>query len=602
MVLDVTDWAAVARAHLERGEPTLARRAARRAGPPTPELRLLLAWIEQDSGNSRACLRHLDLAQPYLRGAVLAQARCLRGLTRCVAGDYDEAHRLLSAAVRGSRRHSDHRWLANALNARGVVRTYLRRVASAERDLLAAQELYTSLGERERAATCLHNRGFLALQAGDPSRALDLFDAAIAAGLRVGARAEALIDRAYALLALGQVVPAGDALNRAAALLGGAQRSMRLAEATLAFGRCAARAGRVDLARDAARRAKELFRAQRRVGWLAAAEALELRLNITPDTVPTARAIARRCIRYGFRAEAAELRALAWLAKARLAGDHGSVLAACRAGLRTGAVDVAGELTRTGLRAVLASGDGAAVLRWVSGVSPAKLAERLGNKAFVQYLDDQVVTLVDGQVHLGDEPVLDDRAMVVVPGTGLRGMSWAARETEAGRPVSVVPSARDWLRADRVELSLYEPVWIAGPGLRHADREVTELHRRWGGTLLGSRESTVDAVLKAMDGAGLVHIAAHGRLAGVELADGVLRVHDIDRLARPPTIVVLSACECAANPVLPKGTRVVLASTVPVVDAAAVGLVIRLHERLRAGYEPAEAVLGAPGFVCVGAG
>lgn len=600
----MTDWQAVAQAHLERGEPALARRAARRAGPPTPELRLLLAWIEQDSGNSRACERHLDLAEPHLRGALLARARCLRGLTRCVAGDYDEALQQLNAAIRGSRRHGDHRWVANALNARGVVRTYLRLAAAASRDLVAAQQLYASLGEHERAATCLHNRGFLALQAGDPSRALDLFDAAIAAGLHVGARGEALIDRAYALLALGQVVAAGDALNRAAALLGGARRSMRLAEATLAFGRCAARAGRVDLARDAVRRAKESFRAQHRVGWLAAADALELRLNSTPDAVQAARAVARRCIRYGFRVEAAELRALAWLARARLADDPRSVLAACRAGLRTGAVEVADDLTRTGLRAVLASGDAAAVLRWVSGVSPRELATCLAGKAFVQYLDDQILSLVDGQVHLGDGPVLDDRAVVVVPSAGLRGLSWAAMEIEGGRPVSVVPSARAWLRASQVELRLADPVWVAGPGLQHADREVTELHGRWGGTLLGSRESTMDAVLEAMDGAGLVHIAAHGRQAGVELADGVLRVHDVDRLARPPRILVLSACECATTPVLPKGTRAVLASVVPVVDAAAVGLVLRLHEYLRAGCGPAEALarLGGQGFVCVGAG
>ena len=123
--------------------------------------------------------------------------------------------------------------------------------------------------------------------------------------------------------------------------------------------------------------------------------------------------------------------------------------------------------------------------------------------------------------------------------------------------------------------------------------------------MLSGRESTVDNVLAAMDGAGLAHIAAHGRYGGVELADGVLWPGDIDR---PPRLLVLSACECALDPLLPKGTRAVVASTLPVVDEAAVGLVTSLHANLRAGSGPAEALAraqvrhGDRGFVCVGAG
>jgi len=158
-------------------------------------------------------------------------------------------------------------------------------------------------------------------------------------------------------------------------------------------------------------------------------------------------------------------------------------------------------------------------------------------------------------------------------------------------------------------------LWIAGPGLRHADREIANLHRRWGGRALGSSVSTVDSVLDAMDGAGLVHIAAHGRyrtdapmFTGVELADGTLYAYDIARLPRPPRVLVLSACECAMAPLLYQGTRAVVASTLPVLDAAAVRLVGRLHAHLRSGAAPAEALARAQrecgdlGFVCVGAG
>src|SRR5439155_16688709 len=98
--------------------------------------------------------------------------------------------------------------------------------------------------------------------------------------LRSGSRTEALIDRARALLAAGLAGEAAEILTRAADRLDAAGRGMRLGEAWLALARCTIRP---DLALDAARRASALFRAQRRPGWLAAAESEELRL-----TIPTA--------------------------------------------------------------------------------------------------------------------------------------------------------------------------------------------------------------------------------------------------------------------------------------------------------------------------
>jgi CHAT domain-containing protein len=154
------------------------------------------------------------------------------------------------------------------------------------------------------------------------------------------------------------------------------------------------------------------------------------------------------------------------------------------------------------------------------------------------------------------------------------------------------------------------PVWVAGPGLRHADREVAALHRRWGGTLITSRDSTVDRVWTALDGAGVVHIAAHGRYRAeaplysyLELADGPLYGHD---LGAAPRLIVLSACEAALSTPLFPGTRAMIASTVPVADAAAVELVSAFYEHLQHG--PAEALAraqvgcGDRGFVCMGAG
>ncbi len=136
------------------------------------------------------------------------------------------------------------------------------------------------------------------------------------------------------------------------------------------------------------------------------------------------------------------------------------------------------------------------------------------------------------------------------------------------------------------------------------------------------------AALAAMDGAGLVHIAAHGRFredqplfSCLELARGPLFGYDLQRLVVPPRLVVLSACDAGRSAVWPggeaigmatallrHGTATVIASVQPVPDRQAVGLVTALHAGLAAGLGPAEALAGAQaehgqlGFVCFGAG
>jgi hypothetical protein len=68
--------------------------------------------------------------------------------------------------------------------------------------------------------------------------------------------------------------------------------------------------------------------------------------------------------------------------------------------------------------------------------------------------------------------------------------------------------------------------------------------------VLSDGSATVEGCLRAMDGAKLVHVAAHGRFRGdnpmfsaLELDDGPLTVHDFDRLRRAPHRFVLSACD-----------------------------------------------------------
>jgi CHAT domain-containing protein len=113
-----------------------------------------------------------------------------------------------------------------------------------------------------------------------------------------------------------------------------------------------------------------------------------------------------------------------------------------------------------------------------------------------------------------------------------------------------------------------------------------------------------------MDGAELVHVAAHGTFradsplfSSLLLDDGPLTLYDLARLRRGPRRLVLSSCDSGvvapvgadeilglASSLLPLGTVAIAASVVPVDDHAVVPLMVRLHRRLREGAGLAEAL------------
>ncbi|MDP9027924.1 MAG: CHAT domain-containing protein, partial [Actinomycetota bacterium] len=110
--------------------------------------------------------------------------------------------------------------------------------------------------------------------------------------------------------------------------------------------------------------------------------------------------------------------------------------------------------------------------------------------------------------------------------------------------------------------------------------------------------------------------------SGVELIDGTLYGYDIDRLARVPAVVILSACELGRSSVrwgqeavgmapawLNAGVRCVIASPASVNDELARELLAATHAGLAAGVAPADALAeatrsasGASAFQCYGAG
>jgi CHAT domain-containing protein len=204
--------------------------------------------------------------------------------------------------------------------------------------------------------------------------------------------------------------------------------------------------------------------------------------------------------------------------------------------------------------------------------------------------------------------------------------------------VTVSPSAAIWRRiASRPGQRRARITLAAGPGLPEALREVEQLQAAYAGAeCLTGGQATVAAVMEALERSDLVHLAAHGRfradnplLSSLALHDGPLTVYDLEAVERVPDCLVLSACDAGLSEVRPGdelmglaaalfalGTRTLVAAVAPIPDGETRPLALGLHEALRAGHSPAEALALAAGrsdrtsradatarsFVCFGAG
>jgi hypothetical protein len=236
-------------------------------------------------------------------------------------------------------------------------------------------------------------------------------------------------------------------------------------------------------------------------------------------------------------------------------------------------------------------------------------------------------------------PVLGRGGVVIVPAGALASVPWGMLPGLRGRPVTVCPSASSWLAAWRAADAAGEPdgaavpVLVAGPDLRHALPEVSQIAAGYPDCHpLVAAAATVEATLRALDGAPLAHLAAHGHhdrenvlFSRLDLADGPLMAYDVQRLSQAPRHVVLSACDVGRTVVRPGdeilgftaallhlGTATVISSVSRVDDETALALMTAYHRALSAGSRPAEALaLAAAGpaadapltpFVCFGAG
>lgn len=241
---------------------------------------------------------------------------------------------------------------------------------------------------------------------------------------------------------------------------------------------------------------------------------------------------------------------------------------------------------------------------------------------------------------------LTDRPLVIVPTGALLALPWTLLPSCTARPISVAPSAAVWLRAAQGSRPRPAPggervLLVSGPGLDGAAAEVDALVGAYPGAIqLTGGGATVERALRGLDGVDIAHIAAHGRVrsdnplfSALDLADGPLTVYDLERLSATPRLVLLPACQSGVSNVLAGdeimgltsalfalGTRTIVATVIPVPDAATHPLMVSLHYALRHGLPPADALTYAQatanaadpddpstlattsGFVCFGAG
>jgi hypothetical protein len=278
------------------------------------------------------------------------------------------------------------------------------------------------------------------------------------------------------------------------------------------------------------------------------------------------------------------------------------------------------------LRAILAGGDGLKHVRLMPLAAAAELERRLGadldalGKPF--RLPPRLQMSVEGSLRrnaavLADgiwEPIADyvgDRRVVMVPHSRLAWVPWPLLPQLRGRPVTVAPSAEAWWRAVHRPAATGPALVAAGPRLSRAGSEIEAIAGLYpGASLITAEKSDPEAVLSALDGASVAHIAAHGHhepdnvlFSRLDFGLGPLNAYELLGLDQPPGHVVLSSCDLGRSTVavgnetlgftaalLHAGTSTVVSSLGRVPDDMAAEMMIEYHKRCAAGATPAEAL------------
>jgi len=236
--------------------------------------------------------------------------------------------------------------------------------------------------------------------------------------------------------------------------------------------------------------------------------------------------------------------------------------------------------------------------RLAYGPPPAAATRLLARLEVVgRQLEDELLGAATGL--LGDGPV------VIVPPGRFSAVPWSLLPGLRHRVHTVAPSATAWVNARRAPRPAEdEVVLVRGPGLSSGGGEIPHLAAAYpAARVIEHDAATAAAVLSAIDGSALVHLAAHGRFradspmfSSIRLADGPLTVYDFQQLRRTPYRIVLPSCDSGAvQPVgadellgltaalLPLGTAGIAATVVPVNDVATVSVMCAMHTALSTG-------------------
>lgn len=278
------------------------------------------------------------------------------------------------------------------------------------------------------------------------------------------------------------------------------------------------------------------------------------------------------------------------------------------------------------VRAILAGGKGLKHVRLMSLEAASELERRLGadldalGKPF--RLPPRLQMSVEGSLRRNAsalaegiwEPIADyvgDRQVVIVPHSRLAWVPWPLLPQLRGRPVTVSPSAEAWWRAVHRSAATGPALVAAGPALSRAGGEIETIASLYpDAQLILADESDPEIVLKALDGASVAHIAAHGHhepdnvlFSRLDFGLGPLNAYELLGLDQPPGHVVLSSCDLGRSTVavgnetlgftaalLHAGTSTVVSSLGRVPDDMCAEMMIEYHRRCAAGATPAEAL------------
>jgi len=216
--------------------------------------------------------------------------------------------------------------------------------------------------------------------------------------------------------------------------------------------------------------------------------------------------------------------------------------------------------------------------------------------------------------------------VVIIPSRSLAAVPWSLLPSLTGRPVTVAPSLTRWVRgATRGGSAAAPPAHRApvaalyGPGLARTGPEIDAVRAAWSvrangptGATGAIDVATSDDVIRALDGARVVHLAAHGTheaqsplFSSVQMADGPVFAHEFPRPVAAEH-VALSACDVGqfstrtgdeplglATALLSLGATSVLAAVAPVADHVAADAMVAYHRVLATGEDAATAWAGA---------